>query len=291
MLDPAQLATLAMIHRKGSLELAAAAQGLTPSAVSQRLKSLEESLGCVLIRRGAPCLATEAGLRVIRYFDEVQILEHALSRDLPLPGHGPLSLRIAVNADSLAAWIIPALASVPDTLFHLVIDDQDHSQDWLRRGEVVAAVTSHPGPLQGCDTLPLGSLRYRATASPNFVQRWFPHGVTQDSLCAAPALSFSDKDKLQMRWIEGQTGARFAFPAHRIASSQGFVDAACAGLGWGLNPEPQIADQLARGQLVEIVPNTALDVPLHWQFTRLAANALLPLTQSIRRAAAAVLVP
>jgi len=176
-------------------------------------------------------------------------------------------------------------------LFHLVIDDQDVSQDWLKRGEVVAAITAHPGPLQGCDTIPLGALRYRATASPGFARCWFPGGPTAEALAHAPALVYSREDRLQHRWTEGLTGRRLTMPAHMLASSQGFVDAALAGLGWGMNPEPLVAAHIAAGRLVDLAPAQPLDVALHWQFTRLAAPTLAPLTQAVRAEAARTLVP
>lgn len=293
MFDPAHLATLAAVHRRGSFDLAAAELHVTPSAISQRIKALEETAGTLLIRRGQPCTATQAGLRMIRHHDEVTLLERTLATDLPWLSPRPASLRIAVNADSLATWVIPALAATDGFLFDLVIDDQDVSQEWLKRGEVAAAITSHPGPLQGCDTIPLGSLRYRATASPAYLARWMPGGVTAASLAAAPALTFSDKDRLQDIWVAGQIGAaskRAAFPSHRMASSQGFVDACLAGLGWGLNPQALVEGHLATGRLVEMVPDTPLDVALHWQFSRLTAPALAPLTREIRAAAGRVLI-
>jgi LysR family transcriptional regulator (chromosome initiation inhibitor) len=292
MFDPAQLAALAAVHRRGSFELAAGELNVTASAISQRIKALEEMTGTLLIRRGQPCRATETGLRLIRHHDEVALLERTLASDLPGLAPGPSTLRIAVNADSLATWVLPALAATEEMLFDLVIDDQDVSQDWLRRGEVVAAITSHPGPLQGCDTIPLGALRYLATASPAYVARWFPTGVTAKALSCAPALTFSEKDRLQDRWLARQTpgSQRPAFPTHRMASSQAFVEACLLGLGWSMNPEPLVKDHLAQGALVELVPDTPLDVPLHWQFTRLAALALRPLTDAVRRAAARTLV-
>jgi LysR family transcriptional regulator, chromosome initiation inhibitor len=293
MFDPAQLSALATVHRRGSFDLAAAQLHVTPSAISQRIKALEEAAGTLLIRRGQPCRATDAGLRLIRHHDEVSLLERTLTADLPGLSAGPVTLRIAVNADSLATWVIPALAATTGFLFDLVIDDQDVSQDWLKRGEVVAAVTSHPGPLQGCDTLPLGALRYRATAAPAYMQRWFPGGATAKALARAPALTFSDKDRLQELWVARQTtgqARRAAFPSHRMASSQAFVDACLHGLGWGLNPEPLVAQHLASGALADLAPDSAFDVALHWQFTRLAAPALAPLTEAIRRAARATLV-
>ena len=186
MFDPAQLAALAAVHRRGSFDLAAAELHVTPSAISQRLKALEERAGTLLILRGQPCVATTAGLRMIRHHDEVTLLERALAIDLPQMSPRAATLRIAVNADSLATWVIPALAAVDGFLFDLVIDDQDTSQDWLKRGEVVAAITSHPGPLQGCDTIALGALRYRATASPDYMALWMPKGATTEALTAAP---------------------------------------------------------------------------------------------------------
>ena len=286
MLDYPNLAALAAVHRRGSFELAAAQLGVTPSAISQRVKALEDRIGALLMRRGTPCCATETGLRLIQHFDEVTLLEAAL----PLPDPHPATVRIAVNADSLATWVIPALAEVTGLLFDIVIDDQDVSQDWLRRGEVAGAITSHPGPLQGCDTLPLGCLRYLATASPGYIAKWLPEGANRAALCQAPALTYSDKDRLQPDWLRAQFGPGLAFPTHRLASSQGFVDAALAGMGWGMNPLPLIRDHLAAGRLIEVVPDTALDVPLHWQFARRTAPALAPLTRALRQAARQVLL-
>lgn len=186
MLDPAQLAALAAVHRRGSFDLAAAELHVTASAVSQRIKALEETAGTLLIRRGQPSTATEAGLRLIRHHDEVVLLERRLATDLPGLSDRAATLRIAVNADSLATWVIPALAATSNFLFDLVIDDQDVSQDWLRRGEVVAVVTAHQGPLQGCDTLPLGALRYRATPRPTISGAGFPTAPPQARLPARP---------------------------------------------------------------------------------------------------------
>ena len=286
MLDYPQLQALSAVHRRGSFDLAAASLGITPSAISQRIKALEDRIGALLIQRGQPCIATETGLRLIHHFDAVMLMEAAL----PLPDPAPAAVRIAVNADSLATWVIPALSACPGMLFDIVIDDQDVSQDWLRRGEVAGAITSHPGPLQGCDTVPLGCLRYHATASPDFVARWLADGVTPAALTRAPALTFSDKDRLQSDWLATHLGPGIAYPTHRLASSQGFVDAALAGLGWGMNPAPLVAGYLAAGRLVELIPGTPLDIALHWQFARRTAPALEPLTRALRTAAKRVLL-
>lgn len=287
MFDPAQLAALAAVHRRGAFDLAAADLHVTPSAISQRIKALEEAAGAVLIRRGQPCAATATGLRLVRHHDEMALLTKALAADLQAQT-APALLRIAINADSLATWVIPALGQVPGFLFDIMIDDQDFSQDLLKRGEVAGAITSHPGPLQGCDTIALGRLRYRATASPAFVAQWFGAGVTAESLARAPSLRFNEKDRLQSQWARAQTGQELALSCHRMASSQGFVEACLHGLGWGMNPEALVAAHLATGRLVELIPEAPLDIPLYWQFNRLTAGAILPLTRALQRAAKAL---
>ncbi len=290
MLDPAWLAALSAIHRLGAFDLAAAELSVTPPAISQRIRALEERVGMRLIRRGQPCEATEEGLRLIRHYDEIRLLERQLAEDLPALAAGPAPLRIAVNADSLATWVLPALKACDGFLFDLVIDDQDVSQEWLRRGEVMAAITSHPGPLQGCDTIALGALRYLATASPGYQAQWFAGAVTAAALAHAPSLIYSGKDRLQQTWAQRITGQEVTLPCHQIGASQAFVDATMLGLGWAMNPEALVRPQLDAGRLVELVANSALDVALYWQFPRLVAPALAPLTREIRKAAAAVLV-
>jgi len=286
MFDPAQLAALAAVHRRGAFDLAAADLGLTPSAISQRIKALEEAAGTLLIRRGQPCAATPTGLRLVRHHEEISLLNQSLAVELSLPS-GPVITRIALNADSLATWVMPALATVQGLLFDVVIDDQDHSQELLKSGEVVGAITSHPGPLQGCDTVALGALSYRATCAPGFKAHWLAQ-VDAASLARAPSLRFNDKDQLQEAWVHRLTGQRFPLPCHRIGASQGFVDACLAGLGWGMNPDQLTAAHLDSGALVELVPDRPLRVPLYWQFNRLTAEALAPLTRALRQAAKAL---
>ncbi|TCL08872.1 LysR family transcriptional regulator [Shimia isoporae] len=288
-IDYAQLAALSAILRNGSFEGAASELGITQSAVSQRLKALEDRAGTPLVKRGQPCEGTETGRRLAAHLDQVGMLENALARDLDALTPRSARLRIAVTADSLATWVLPAIARVPDLLFDLVVDDQDFSADWLRRGEVVAAVTSHEAPVAGCDSLPLGDMDYVASASPAFVARHFPDGVTAAAISKAPMLVFDPKDRLQQIWMGKYLGAAPTPPSHRLPSSSGFVDACLLGLGWGMNPAPLVAPHLANGTLVPLLPNAPLATPLFWQSTRLLRPALEPLTQAIKQTARAAL--
>ncbi|OYQ36466.1 ArgP/LysG family DNA-binding transcriptional regulator [Niveispirillum lacus] len=296
MLDYALLEALAAVIRSGGFDRAARQLNLTPSAISQRVKLLEERIGTALVVRGQPCTATPAGLRLCQHVEQVALLESELPAGIPglLPSVGPVPLRIAVNADSLATWFIAAMAALPHCLFDLVLDDQDHSADWLRRGEVVAAVTAGGRGVPGCDLHPLGVLRYVATASPDFVHRHFADGVDVAALSRAPCLTFNAKDGLQAAWLRRALGDAAPVPApptHWLPSSQAFVDAALAGVGWGMNPLLLAAPHLAAGRLVALLPGTELDVPLVWQCSRLASATLGDVTRAVRRAAAELLRP
>lgn len=293
-LDSRQLAAFAAVLREGSFEAAARALHVTPSAISQRIKALEERLGRVLVRRGAPCVATEAGESLQRHAQQLALLEAQALAPFGLDagavrggGAAPLPLAIAVNADSLATWFVPALAGLAGRAsLDLQVEDQDHSHELLRQGRVLAAVTAEPQPVQGCAVLRLGAMRYRAVASPAFMARHFAAGIDDAALAAAPCSVFNQKDRLQERFLRQLTRRRLQPPQHRVPSTHGFVHAALHGLGWGMNPEALVAPLLASGALVELVPGRVLDVPLYWQHWRLDAELLRTLTRCVREAAA-----
>jgi LysR family transcriptional regulator (chromosome initiation inhibitor) len=293
MLDYALLSALASVVRTGSFEQAAQHLNVTPSAISQRIKLLEERVGAILVVRGQPCLATAAGQRLCQHVEQVALLESALRQSLPglQPETRPVTLRIAVNADSLATWFIQAMAETEGFLFDLVLDDQDYSADWLRRGEVMAAVTSHGKPIQGCNCHPLGALRYVATASPGFVERWFSGSFSEENVARAPCLIFNQKDQLQRMWLRQAFKAEIRPPLHWLPSTQAFVDAALAGLGWGMNPEPLVQEHLRAGRLVALKPSLPLEVPLFWQQSRIVGPLTQDMTRAVLKTARALLAP
>jgi LysR family transcriptional regulator, chromosome initiation inhibitor len=116
------------------------------------------------------------------------------------------------------------------------VDDQDHTAEWLRSGAVLAAVTGTARPATGCNSRPLGAMRYLAAASPAFVARHFAGGVGAGSLAQAPSLVFNTKDELQARWVRRLCHRHVELPRHTLPSSQAFVTAALAGMGWGMHP-------------------------------------------------------
>jgi len=259
--DREHLVTLLAVIEEGTLDAAAVRLRVTPSAVSQLLKAFEQQLGRVLVVRSKPARATAPGEELVRLARQLALLEHEADQALG-GGEGATTIPIAVNADSLATWILPALERVArqhPVVFEVHRDDQDHTAGWLASGTVWGGVTSQAEPVPGCTSTPLGRMRYRPRAAPEFAGRWFPDGPNAASLANAPVVVFDEKDHLQSRYLGMVSRRRLDPPRHRVPASADFALAVRLGLGWGMLPDAQ-----AEGT-VPFDEGRHIDVALHWQ--------------------------
>jgi LysR family transcriptional regulator, chromosome initiation inhibitor len=282
-LNPAQLDALVAIADHGSFESAARRLRITPSAVSQRIRALESATGQVLISRGTPCRPTAHGSWLVRLGRQTRLLYDEASQ--ALAATGAVELPVAVNADSLTVWFHDVLAEVArwdSTAIRLLVEDQGHSQELLRSGDVLAAVTSDPAPVQGCTAEALGALRYVPAAAPWFADRW----RVRDSpdWAAMPVVNFNDKDDLQGDLLRRQGVAEQPPVVHQVPSTADFYQAVLIGLGWGMLPQAQARADLAVGRLA-LLSCDVIDVPLHWQRWRIDSPRLAALTDAVRTAA------
>jgi LysR family transcriptional regulator, chromosome initiation inhibitor len=286
-LDLAQLRALDATVREGTLEAAARALHVTPSAISQRLRALEIATGRILLVRTKPVRVTESGEAVLRLARQIDLLSADVAREL---GGDPSStgvptLPIAVNADSMATWVLHALAPLgADVCFDLHREDQEHTNALLRAGTVMAAVTAEADPVPGCSSTRLGSMHYRPMATREFTRRWFPAGPSPEALARAPVVVFDRKDDLQNRYLHARAGRDVLPPMHYVPASADFVAAIALGLGWGMVPDLQ-ARELAV-DLVELDPAGAVEVVLHWQQWKLRSATLDQVREAVLAAAA-----
>ncbi|MCY1514009.1 HTH-type transcriptional regulator ArgP [compost metagenome] len=248
-----------------------------------------------MLVRATPPAPTEVGTRLLNHVQQVRLLERDLQRQVPALEEGgmPERLRIALNADSLATWWAAAVGGFcaeQRVLIELVVEDQEVGLKRMRAGEVAACVCAAERPVAGARSLPLGAMRYRALASPAFIERHFPRGVTAQALARSPAIVFGPDDLLQHRYL-AELGVEGGFIHHLCPSSEGFVRLTEGGLGWGLVPEQQVGAQLARGELQELIPDRPIDVPLYWHHWRHGGELLGLLTDQLARVASRWLVP
>ncbi|WP_217552055.1 LysR family transcriptional regulator ArgP [Streptomyces sp. GbtcB6] len=281
-----QVRTLLTVVDEGTFDAAAAALHVTPSAVSQRVKALEQRTGRVLLQRTKPVRPTESGEVLVRFARQLARLERDARGELGMSGAGePTRVSVAVNADSLATWFLAALTGLPGVYVELRREDEDHTAALLREGLVMAAVTSSSDAVPGCSVRALGRMRYLPVAAPEFAARHLTD-VLPDALAEAPVITFDRRDDFQDGFVRrlGRGGASSL--RHYVPTSEGFVDAVTAGLGWGMVPESQAEPRLRRGELVRLGGRELwVDVPLYWQQWKLDSPALGAVTEAVVSAA------
>lgn len=259
--------TLAVIVDEGTMDAAATRLNITPSAVSQRVKALETALGTVALVRSKPARATPAGAAVVRLARQYMLLERDALRDGGVvEGDAPARVPLAINADSLATWVLPALAPLARggrIVFDLHRDDQDFTTGLLEAGTVMGAVSSASRAVAGCRVTPLARMRYLPVAHPDFAARWFAGGIGTAALTAAPRIDFDRRDGLQRRWLTARGIDPHDTPVHYVPASADFASATVLGYGWSLLPSVQAAPLLAAGALAPL-GGDHVDVQLWW---------------------------
>jgi len=297
--DPAALECLAAIVEEGGFDRAAQRLSITQSAVSQRLRALEAQVGTVLVVRSRPLKPTAAGQLLLKHTKQIRLLRADLERDLgelapSSAGGGREDERIslAINADSIATWALPALdalarAGLP---LEIITDDQDFTHEWLREGQVLGCVTTVKQALRGCKVLPLGAMHYVGVAQAAYARERLPQGLTRHNFRDTPFVAFNRKDDMQAEFVGRAFGLkRVALQQLFVPSSEGQVRAVLAGWGASVVPELLVRGLVAQGELVNIAPQAQVPVQLYWHCWNLQSAVLDQLTAALTQAARAAL--
>ena len=282
-IHPDQAAALAAIADEGSFEGAAYELGISTSAVSQRIRALEATLGRILVRRGSPSTVTDDGAPVLRYARQQALLAAEVATEIGgvSASAEPVPLTVAVNADSLETWfrdVLDAAGAWDDTYLQVVSDDEAHAVDLLRKGTVMAAVSTDAVAAPGCRAEPLGVVRYSPRVHPNVLAR---HGVrTRDDVPRLPAVRFDAKDGLQDLALAA-AGLPPSGRGPAVPSPGGFATAVRAGLGWGMLLDPQVD---AAPELVPVPGLAPVERALVWQRWTIGSERLDRLTAAVHAA-------
>jgi LysR family transcriptional regulator (chromosome initiation inhibitor) len=294
MLDYKLVEAMARVVQEKGFDRAAKALHLTQSAVSQRVRLLEEQVGRILLVRTTPPRATAAGQWMIKHYRQVKQLEDSLADQTGQASATDYqSLAIGINADSLATWFMDVLAAYlqrEKVVLDLRVDDQDETHRMLRDGEVSGCISTRATPAQGCRVHPLGTMVYRLYASPEAAGRWFSGEIGIDALTRAPALIFNRKDRLLHRFLEEQAGCvDDRFPRHYLPSPEGFADVIAAGLAYGMLPDLQARPLVDAGRLVDLMPGRCITTRLYWHCWSVGGGAMERLTRVVIRGARRIL--
>ncbi|MCB9029921.1 MAG: LysR family transcriptional regulator ArgP [Deltaproteobacteria bacterium] len=288
--------TLAVVVQSGSFESGAKKLGLTQSAVSHRIKSLEQLVGQAVLLRTTPVQATEVGERLISHVQYVSSMQIDLLQELNESASSKATkIAIGTNADSLATYLFDAISPTvirEDLLIEFVVDDQSRTNHLLRTGRVQGCITSVEKSSPGTHVEYLGVMKYLCVASAEFKRRYFPQGVKREAINNAPAAIFNQKDDLHFEYLRKFFEIEDTdFAYHFIPSSEGFLTAALNSIAYALIPEPQCSQALARKKLINLTPKKTMDVPLYWHSWERQPKRLRALSKAIIEHARRVLDP
>lgn len=280
------LQALATVVKEQSFEAAASKLFITQSAVSQRVKQLEQQLSQPVLIRSQPLKATAAGQKLIAHYNQVMQFQAELLPELfTEQTQQPITVHFATNADCLATWLLPAIQPVikqTQTELNLLVSDENYTLQKVKNGEAFGAISIQQAPIKGCDSVYLGTMEYILVGSQDFQQHYFPEGISAANLKQAPAVAFDQQDNMHVQFIAEHFGLNEGdYPIHAVRSSEAFVAMAKLGLAHCLVPELQVREELKQGLLVNLLPDISLSVPLYWHHWQLLTGVHKALSEQI----------
>jgi LysR family transcriptional regulator (chromosome initiation inhibitor) len=294
MIDYKLLEAFAMVILEGGFEKAARRLYLTQSAVSQRVKQLEDQVGAILLKRTTPPEPTDSGLPFLTHYRKVAQLEaEIMTTPTPNNSHSITMLAIGINADTLETWFYQAISTFLDhhaVSLDLHVDDQDRTEELLRDGKVWGCISTRSQPLQGCKLDYLGWVKYGLFAAPGFRQYWFPNGLSLENFSRAPMARFNRKDELnnqmfQLLFERLPTDP----PTFYVPSTNLYGHFVKEGRCWGILPEQQSRELEEQGKIINLCPEQAIKIKLFWHSWNLRSNLMDSFTNHLRHQAKAFL--
>ena len=294
MFDYKLIEALAMVARDGGFDKAANTLCITQSAVSQRVKLLEELTGQVLMARTSPPRATSAGRKLLKHYLQVKQLENELIGEIGDTTHEEFSsLAVGINADSLAFWLLDAIQPFlleERVLLDIRVDDQEQTHRLLKDGEVMGCISTQEHTMQGCRIEYLGCMNYHLVAAPDFAARFFPNGLTIDDVRRAPALFFDRNDELHHKLLsQALEEVPVSIPTNYVPSIEKYAEFIISGLAYGMIPDQQSTALIQTGQVIDLSPDFQVSAKLYWHCWSLKSKLLNKFTQQLTHKAKTLL--
>ncbi|MEO6921572.1 MAG: HTH-type transcriptional regulator ArgP [Collimonas sp.] len=292
-LNPKHTEAFRAVIETGSFEQAALRLHLTAPAISQRVRALESQLGNALVVRSRPARATRMGQRLMQYLKRAKLLETDLAAELAVEQDAPLTLVLALNADSIGTWFFPALSDVlirERVLLDLTVEDQDHTYSLLETGLAIGCISTESKPMRGCSAELLGVMRYWLVAAETFRERWFADGLTRKAARSAPVVAYTHKDTLQSSFLLSKLGLpEGAYPCHYVPGAASHFNAIRYGLGYGMVPELLLKAAGKKGEMIHLAPTRPLELELYWHTWKVQSPRMENLSRQIIAAARKIL--
>lgn len=291
MLDYPQLEKLIIVEKQGSIASAARFLNVSKSAVSQHVTGIEEKVGRPAIER-SPTKLTPYGRKLCRLYELTQMLEAKLAME-----HGHLfntdlieaaPIKTSYDDNLQCRCLMDALERYEDkqTAFRF---DSLHVKDGtaiskMVRQETMSAISSNNSQHYGYRTHYLGEMACWAVASPDYIASNFPNGHNKSILMSADTAAYDIGNDLISRFLRERTG----HPTHKVPSPHGVLNLYLNGSAWGMMPVYLAEIHISNGDLINIVPDEELYLPLYWHVINRIDELLPNVTQTIKIAAQSI---
>ncbi len=249
------LRTFVEVGQRKSVKAAAQALHVTPGAVSQQIRVLEDRLGVVLLERERLGMRlTEAGASVFPRLREAFLQIDQAMHDLEST-KARRSLTVSTVATFAASWLVPRLGRFkqlhPD--IEIRVEATSELVD-LRRDRVDVALRHGLGDYPGLEVLPLMAPVLTPVASPGFLKA---HGavIHEAGDCLSyPLLHDGDRADWQL-WLKAHGVAGDLRAERGSAFDDDFllIRAAEAGQGLALVPQAYAQEEIAAGRLIQVL--------------------------------------
>lgn len=256
MIYPLQaLRTFVEVGQRKSVKAAAQALHVTPGAVSQQIRVLEDRLGVVLLERERLGMRlTEAGASVFPRLREAFLQIDQAMHDLEST-KARRSVTVSTVATFAASWLVPRLGRFkqlhPD--IEIRVEATSELVD-LRRDRVDVALRHGLGDYPGLEVLPLMAPVLTPVASPGFLKA---HGavIHEAGDCLShPLLHDGDRADWPL-WLKAHGVADDMRAERGSAFDDDFllIRAAEAGQGLALVPQAYAQEEIAAGRLIQVL--------------------------------------
>lgn len=249
------LRTFVEVGQRKSVKAAAQALHVTPGAVSQQIRVLEDRLGVVLLERERLGMRlTEAGASVFPRLREAFLQIDQAMHDLEST-KARRSLTVSTVATFAASWLVPRLGRFkqlhPD--IEIRVEATSELVD-LRRDRVDVALRHGLGDYPGLEVLPLMAPVLTPVASPGFLKA---HGavIHEAGDCLShPLLHDGDRADWPL-WLKAHGVADDMRAERGSAFDDDFllIRAAEAGQGLALVPQAYAQEEIAAGRLIQVL--------------------------------------
>jgi DNA-binding transcriptional LysR family regulator len=239
---------------------AAARRHITPSAISQQIRTLETQMGVQLFERlGRRARLTEAGLSLMTALqDHFSGIDLAVAAVVEKPGIVRGTIRIGAPGPFSRVWLRPRLIALMKTHPDLVVEVQFNVTSNLVRGLVEGhydfCVLVNEPEHGSLDTVPIFVEQFVAVAAADYLQR-MGQPRTAGEFRRHRYIVFDEDQAMHAPWWRASFGARETLPSQvvaRVGSLDEMLAMAAAGLGIAVLPNYFVSQSIAAGAVVAL---------------------------------------